>query len=641
MNYLELADKHLFPFKQSGNEIIAEICPFCHNGSGKDKYKFSLNIEKGVYKCMRGSCGAQGHFVELCKHFGEQPDKDNCFSTKKRTLKPYKKPTSKYPLTSKAIDYLISRSISKETAMKCVSCDINGNLRFDYRNDTIGDVEFVKFSTMDEPKRKQWSEKNGKAILFLMDLCVADKPLVIAEGEIDAISLIESGIANAVSVPTGSQGIKNWVKNCENFLLKFSNIIVFEDNDIAGAGMAKSIAKELSNHHISIIPIEYYKGCKDPNEILCKYGKEVLREAVNNAIELVLPEPTVGNIKIKRLSEVEPEKIAYLVYPYIPLGKLTVMGGYQGGGKTWLSLKIAAAISIGENFLDPDNPFVEHEAGMVVYMSRENGMADVVRPRLDKMDVNLDNIITIIEEDDNGNYNPISLSDRRIEAVIEEYRPKLLILDPLQSYLGDDIDMHRANTVRPVFDMVSRIAEKYNCAVLIIAHLNKMTGMSAQDRILGTTDITAAARSVLIVGRDPDDPDRIVMAQSKASNTPIGVSIAFRIDDKNGVIMDGEVDLGADDIVGKQATGRNKPSVTLEEAKEFLAEIMNREGFAKSNDITKAAEEKGVSQTTLYRAKKELGLKGHAIGFGKNKISWWTLPDVEPPQEPQQQEIPI
>jgi len=145
----EFADKYLQSYKVKGDEFIAVYCPFCKGGQHRDKNTFALNVVEQVYKCQRGSCGAQGHFVELCRHFGELAKTDT--RPNAQPVKKYKPPAQKpKPITQTAIDYLKMRGISETTVKKFdVGVDGQGNLMFPYFDDK-GEHVFTKF----RPTRK-------------------------------------------------------------------------------------------------------------------------------------------------------------------------------------------------------------------------------------------------------------------------------------------------------------------------------------------------------------------------------------------------------------------------------------------------------------------------------------------------------
>lgn len=190
-----------------------------------------------------------------------------------------------------------------------------------------------------------------------------------------------------------------------------------------------------------------------------------------------------------------------------------------------------------------------------------------------------------------------------------------MILDPIQAYLGADVDMHRANEIRPVMKRLGDLAEKYHCAIVLIGHMNKASGSKSTYRGLGSIDFQATARSVLIVGRVKEDPTLRVIAHDKSSLAPEGQSIAFRLDRDNGFSWEGSCDISVDELL----SGDTKGSKTRE-AKTFLREML-ADGQKTSTEIEKAAGECGIKKKTLWNAKQELNVDAVKIG---NKW-YWTL----------------
>lgn len=192
------------------------------------------------------------------------------------------------------------------------------------------------------------------------------------------------------------------------------------------------------------------------------------------------------NLKLIKMTDIETQEVHWLWDPYIPFGKITIVQGDPGEGKTHFILAVASALTNGEPLLNSErlSPMT------VIYQTTEDGLADTIKPRLEMMNADCDKVIVIDEST-----QALSLSDERIEQAIKETGAKLLILDPLQAYLGADVDMHRANEIRPIFHALGLVAERTGCAIVIIGHMNKGGGKSGY-RGLGSIDITAAARSV-------------------------------------------------------------------------------------------------------------------------------------------------
>jgi len=245
--------------------------------------------------------------------------------------------------------------------------------------------------------------------------------------------------------------------------------------------------------------------------------------------------------KIQYYSSVTPQDVEWLWYPYIPYGRITVIQGDPGEGKTTFVLQIAAKLSTGQ-------PLPECEKSEppqnVIYQSTEDGIADTVKPRLNTAGADCDRIAFI----DDTSY-PLTLDDERLEHAIKECGAKLLVLDPLQAFISADSDMHRANEMRPLMHKLAGIAERTRCAVIIIGHMNKATGSKGLYRSLGSIDITAAARSVLLIGRLKDDPAIRVMTHIKSNLAPEGRSVAFEMVAENGIRWIGYYDVTTEDLL--------------------------------------------------------------------------------------------
>ena len=203
--------------------------------------------------------------------------------------------------------------------------------------------------------------------------------------------------------------------------------------------------------------------------------------------------------------------------------------------------------------------------------------------------------------------------DERLESAIKQTGARVLILDPIQAYLGGTMDMNRANEARDMTKRLSLLAEKYKCAILLIGHMNKAGGNKAAHRGMGSIDFFAVARSVLLVGRIEGEPDLRAVVQIKNNLAAFGHSKAFRLTE-TGFEWIGDYEITADEVLGGIAPKVNK------------LELAKTSASVQSSEIFDKAEELNISKRTLENAKKELGIKARRIGN-----SWyWDLDKVKP-----------
>lgn len=212
-----------------------------------------------------------------------------------------------------------------------------------------------------------------------------------------------------------------------------------------------------------------------------------------------------NELKLIQMSDVRTEEVKWLWPPYVPLGKLTIVQGDPGEGKTTLVLAVISSLTRGEPLPGCDTA---ETPVTVIYQTAEDGLADTIKPRLEAMGADCSRVFVIDESK-----KELSMLDERLEKAIHETGARLVVLDPIQAYLGSDVDMHRANEIRPIMKRVAAMAEQNGCAVVLIGHMNKAQGLKAGYRGLGSIDFRAAARSVLLVGRTKDDPSVRIMAQ--------------------------------------------------------------------------------------------------------------------------------
>ena len=301
---------------------------------------------------------------------------------------------------------------------------------------------------------------------------------------------------------------------------------------------------------------------------------------------------------------VQPKEITWLWQDRIPFGKISILVGDSGLGKTTVALDIAARLTTGRPMpLSNAEPIT----GNVLFQSQEDDLADTLLPRCINAGADL------------GKFNSIEAVDLNfdedcdiIEQHIKEATARLVIFDPLQSFMGKNADMCRITDIRRLLTNLGGIAAKNDCAVLIIAHQNKGQGSNELHRVFGSVDITATARSVLRISASESDPETRVISHIKSNVSRPGAPIAFRIEDNAPILYVGEYggDLEFDEIPDDSS----KRAKTTE-----LIYSMLKDGPIEGTEVYKACNDAGISARTVERVKKELNIRSERDG---NKRIW-------------------
>lgn len=307
----------------------------------------------------------------------------------------------------------------------------------------------------------------------------------------------------------------------------------------------------------------------------------------------------MNNTEIICLQDVEVEAVEWLWYPYIPFGKLTIMQGDPGCGKTMAALTLAAILSTGAPL-----PFSEErrEPVTVIYQTSEDGIGDTIKPRLLAAGADCARIKIINEEK-----NALYFDDARIERAIVQEQARLLILDPLSAYVGKDVSLNQAVEVRNAFRCLYGVAQRTKCAILIIAHMNKSAGINALYRTSGSIDVAGAVRSILAVSKYKKSPTQRVIVPVKSNLAPAGKSILYELSDHIDWVDELEVD--PDSLLNGWDDVPNKTEVAVSE----LAGLLTGKELPQK-EIMKHFESMGISQRTVENAKKKIGVKSTKRG---------------------------
>ena len=435
-----------------------------------------------------------------------------------------------------------------------------------------------------------------------------DKQLLVFEAPIDLLSFIELFPKNWQQHNYLSLGGVSG-KALRQFLSErpdVERVFLCLDSDKAGEDACKRLAGLLPD----TVSVTRIQPCmKDWNDVLAHRAEIPNR---NYFKSIVLKEPSKPEtVKIIRMSDVELTPVEWLWKPYLPFGKLSVLQGNPGEGKTYFAMHLAAACTNGKLL-----PNMERmEPFNVIYQTAEDGLGDTVKPRLIEAGADLDRVLVIDDSD-----VQLTLSDERIEKAIIENNARLVIIDPIQAYLGADVDMNRANEVRPIFMRLGQVAQRTGCAILLIGHLNKAAGMQSLQRGLGSIDIAAAVRSVMFIGKLKHDPTMRILTHEKSSLAPPGVSLAFSLGNEGGFRWVGEYDITADEMLSGIEPQRETKT---QQAKDLICTLLAGGKQVLSEDIDKAALERGIPGRTVRDAKRELGdaLKSKIVE-GRKKVFW-------------------
>jgi hypothetical protein len=316
------------------------------------------------------------------------------------------------------------------------------------------------------------------------------------------------------------------------------------------------------------------------------------------------------------LNEIESEEVQWLWHPYIPLGNLTLAEGDPNVGKSWVTLAILSAITRGEGL----HGMRDREPQEAILLTAEDGLGDTVRPRLESLEADLKRVHVFTR--------PFVL-DRdglsKLEAQIDARRPALVVLDPLVAYMGTHLDINKANDMRSLTAALASLAGRKQCAIVAVRHLTKGNRSRSLYRGTGSIDICAAARSILLVGRNEREglEDQRALVQIKNNLAPIGPSIGYSLTADIGFRWTGVSQLTASQLLGRQNSEQKRA-----QARTLLQEEL-KDGGRPVSAILEEGKKGGISEKTIRRAKKDLNIESRRVGSQGRQGggAWhWELP---------------
>ena len=353
-----------------------------------------------------------------------------------------------------------------------------------------------------------------------------------------------------------------------------------------------------------------------------------LADGTERKVEELRPEE-IGRL----LSGVEPEEVSWLWPSWLALGKLALVDGDPGLGKSAMTLDLAARVSSGRGF--PDG--AKCEPAGVVLLSAEDGLADTIRPRLDVAGADTSKILALATvHDENGHDRLLSIPEdlALIEKGIRRVGARLVVVDPLMAFLSGDTNSHRDQDVRRALAPLAGLAERTGAAVLVIRHLNKAAANNPLYRGGGSIGIIGAARMAFVVGKDPQDENRRVLASTKNNLAMPPASLMFGLEEAENrsvrVSWLGSSGVSAKDLLATPQDHEHTDARS--EAVEFLNEVL-ADGALPAKQVIEEADDAGIAEKTLRRAKKLLDVivyRENTTGEKRGSGRWlWKLPMVE------------
>ena len=518
---------------------------------------------------------------------------------------------------------------------RCINNDILSALNVKYAND--GQYNWIAFPVMDidgkekyyklkaspnapieQPKSKTYP--SGKAMLYPMPYLLNATRIFLCEGEPDVLVMLSHGLIALSS----THGVNTFPEEWLSEFPKDIEIIVAFDLDDAGRNGERKVMELFRDKRpditVKCLRLPEHLGNGGDVTDLATYCKGRGQDFVNVLESLIEDAPAlVGDPVLHNLGDVEPEEISWLWNNRIPYGKITMLDGDPGLGKSWCSYAIAASVTKGIS-LPGDNRKLKPSS--VLLLTAEDDPADTIRPRIDSVGGDATQVEVLsgcINSD--GQERHLSLVDNlgALEKAFSRKKFSLLIIDPLNAYLGGGIDTYNDADIRTVLAPLNKLAAKYRVAVLCIRHLTKTKGGNALYRGQGSIAYIAAARMAHLVAKHPDKSNIRVIACTKVNIAKPPKSMSFEIDDLGVFHWRGEVDIDADALI--QASCVNVKDSTLEDAKQFLFDLLWDNPLS-AKEVFVQGEDAGFSRRTLERAKKDM-----KITSKRNGKSWaWQLP---------------
>jgi len=493
------------------------------------------------------------------------------------------------------------------------------------------------------PAKDGWriGDPSGLLPIYRLNEVTAAGTVWVTEGEKAADAAHKIGLMATTSAHgAGSAEKSDWTP------LAGRQVCILPDHDEQGRKYANDVARLLVKlSPPATVKIVTLPGLPERGDVVEYIGARdsMESEAIAQSIAVLVDatpfinrSDVLGGAVLRCLADIEPESIAWLWPGRYALGKLSLIGGVPGVGKSWLSLYIAAAISRGFDWPDGRG---QSPLGSVIIANAEDGAADTIKPRLMAMDADCRRIHVLDcikrQTEDGMVESGFTMAD--VSALEEEIKRlgdcKAVVIDPVSAYLAGT-DEYKNGEVRALLKPLMKMAERHGVAILCVTHLTKGGGTNSVHRMIGSIGFAGAARSVWMIAKDPKNPERRLMLLSKCNIAADEGGLAYSIVNGTIAFEPGTIDQSADDVLAEEQQGESgpgRPAAERNEAEEWLRQKLADFAEHPVSDLQKASDAAGIHWRTVERAKKDLGVIYRRAVFGGGYV--WRLPKPGKPDD--------
>lgn len=469
----------------------------------------------------------------------------------------------------------------------------------------------------------------GKWPLYRLAELPADGRVFVLEGEKCADLAAGLGLAAVTSAHGSSAASKtDWTP------LAGRDCVILPDNDEPGRKYAAAVSRLLlaldPPARVKVVKLPGLPAGGDIEQFLESGGTKEQIELLADEAKPLNPHDHIGGPMLRRLSDVQPEEVQWLWPGRMAIGKINLLFGDPGLGKSFITLDMAARVSTGRCW--PDG--TPCEKGSVILLNCEDDLADTIRPRLDAACADVANIVAlegVKMPGENGRMieRSFSLADLPILADAVRSAPgvRLVVIDPVSAYLADS-DSHKNAEIRGLLAPLARLAADHRLAVVMVTHMSKAAGGRAMYRAMGSLAFIAAARSAWVVAKDKDDPRRRLFLPAKNNIGNDETGLAYNITDGMVAWERDPVTMSVDEALGAENGGGDEPRrgpepVIQDEARRWLLHLLS-DGAVAVARIKAESQAAGMAWRTVHRAADSLGAIREKNGFDGG---WqWRLP---------------